>query len=257
MTGFAVESPGTEIPYSTSVPMIRRALMRSEPNRCARSPVGSLRLLSEWPTAIAAEMTGQRLADVPQRNDLFRGELVEQIRPDRLYMTRRGGLQRGETGVGELAHRAPAVGRAFSPEYPSGLLQPSHRVGEPAARGHRGHRQLRHPQCPIGHLGEPDQDLVVRVRNTCLVLELAVQGVHQESVRGQERTPGALLIVVEPPRVSHVTSGIVEPSMCWVQCQCRSATPHRDNSNLRRCLNEYHRNLECGRWDLGHRPGAL
>jgi hypothetical protein len=36
ITGLAVGSPGTEIPYSTSVPMIRRAVMTPLPREYVR-----------------------------------------------------------------------------------------------------------------------------------------------------------------------------------------------------------------------------
>src|SRR5882757_6025343 len=124
MTGFAVASPGTEIPYSTSVPMIRRALMRTEPNRSAPNPVRSGGLVVERPDPVPAEMRGDGLTDLAQRDYLFGRELVEQVGPNGLHMTRGGRPDRLHAGVGEFTHRAAPVGRAFPPADPTGLLHP-------------------------------------------------------------------------------------------------------------------------------------
>ena len=51
----------------------------------------------------------QRLADVPHRGDLRRGELVEQVGADALHVHRRGGLEGGEALVGEDGELPAAV----------------------------------------------------------------------------------------------------------------------------------------------------
>ena len=116
-------------------------------------------------------------------------------------MHRCGSLERGEPLVGEDGEQPAAVLGAHLPAHPAALLQPGHRVRQPAAGGQAPVGQLAHPHHPVGRFGEGDQDLVVGVRDAGLVGELAVERVLQQQRAVQPGTPGLLLLGVQPARL--------------------------------------------------------
>ena len=65
-----------------------------------------------------------------------------------LDVHRRRGLQRGEALVGEDGELTAAVLGADLPAHPAALLEPGHRVREPAARGQAAVGELAHPHHP-------------------------------------------------------------------------------------------------------------
>ena len=107
-------------------------------------------------------------------------ELVEQVRAHALDVHRRGGLERGEALVGEDGELPAAVLGADLPAHPAALLEPGHRVREPAAGGQAAVGELAHPHHPAGRLRQRHEDLVVGVRDAGLVGELAVEPVLQQ-----------------------------------------------------------------------------
>src|SRR6266567_3949315 len=97
--------------------------------------VGGVRVARRAPGAVRVEPVEDGVADGAELVDLFRRQRVEQLLPDRLDVARRGGDDRGVSGVGERRDVAALVGAALLAPHPARLLQPRHRVREPAQRG--------------------------------------------------------------------------------------------------------------------------
>jgi hypothetical protein len=130
---------------------------------------------------------------------------VEEVRAHLLDVPARRGVEPVEARVGELGELAALVGGARAAVHPPRLLHAGHGVAEPAARGHRVRGQLAHPQPAVRGLGQPHEDLEVGVRQAGVLLQLALDALEEQAVRGEEAAPGVLLLVVEPAGVVHVT----------------------------------------------------
>ena len=120
-------------------------------------------------------------------------------------MAARRGVEPVEARVGELGELAALVGGARAAAHPPCLLHAGHGVAEPAAGGHRVRRPARSsaacgPGPRTAARGSRSRRAAGRV-----LLQLALDALEEQAVRGEEAAPGVLLLVVEPAGVVHVT----------------------------------------------------
>ena len=104
-------------------------------------------------------------------------------------MTWGGRGQGGEPVIGQYGDLSAPVRLAGLAPQPASLLEPGHRVGNPAAGGLGAGSELGHPQPTTRRFRKPDEDLVVGVRDACIALELGVQDLVEGADRLEQRAP--------------------------------------------------------------------
>src|SRR5690242_6702458 len=94
---------------------------------------------------ICVQAIEDRPADVPELTHLVRAQAVEQVLADRGDVPRRRPHQHVHAGLGEHGDRPAAVLGRGLPAHPAPVLQPGHRVREPARRRVGAHGEVAHP----------------------------------------------------------------------------------------------------------------
>src|SRR5690606_1097482 len=130
---------------------------------------------------------------------------VDEVRPDRLHVVAGGPLQRGVALVGQVREDAAlVVGAAVALDEPL-ALQAGAGVRQAAARLAGVLGEFRHAQAPVGRLGQPDEDLVLRDREPVLGLEVPVHDLGEPDAAVHVRPPVTLLGGIEPAWFAHTT----------------------------------------------------
>jgi hypothetical protein len=136
--------------------------------------------------------------DRGQRGDLVAAEPVEHQPPHRLHVGRGGPLDRGAARVGQHHERAPGIGRALLPPDQAPPLHPGDLVRDPALLPGQRVGDLEHPPPARRRLAEHDQHIVIRQRQSVVILQLPVHLRVQLRGHLQQPAPGPLLILGQP-----------------------------------------------------------
>src|SRR5262249_50262998 len=130
--------------------------------------------------------------------ELIRSQRVNERSSDLLDVAGRGGGQRGVAILGEVRDLTTAVGRAVQPLDPAPVLEPGHRVRQPAFAEGRYVGKLRHPKRPVRCLREVHKDFVVAVWQARITQQLRVDRSEERLARLDELAPSTLFRLAQP-----------------------------------------------------------